>query len=74
MMAEVIEGKWEELAGREDLRGRKVRVIVLDEGERREEDPWLKSLHAWADSYEPVSHWVDDSQESIYSGTVDDPR
>jgi len=73
-MAEVIEGKWEDLAGRQDLRGRKVRVIVLEEGGKREEDPWLKSLRAWADSHEPVGHWVDDSRESIYSGTLDDPR
>ena len=72
-MAEVIEGKWEDLAGRQDLRGRTVRVIVLEEGGRRE-DPWLKSLQAWADSHEPVEHRVDDSRESIYSGTVDDPR
>ncbi len=73
-MAEIIEGKWEDLAGRQDLRGRKVRVIVLEEDQRREEDPWLKSLRAWADSHEPVGHRVDDSRDSIYSGTVDDPR
>ncbi len=73
-MADVIEGKWEDLAGREDLRGRKVRVVVLDESGKREEDPWLKALRAWADSHEPVGYWVDDSRESIYSGTLDDPR
>jgi hypothetical protein len=66
MMAEVIEGKWEDLASRQDLRGRTVRVIVLDEGEQREKDPWLKSLQAWADSHEPVAHRVDESRESIY--------
>ncbi len=73
-MAEVIEGKWEDLAGRQDLRGRTVRVIILGESGTRAEDPWLKSLQAWADSHEPVGHQVDDSRESIYSGTVDDPR
>ena len=73
-MAEIIEGKWEDLAGREDLRGRTVRVIILEEGEKGKEDPWLKALHAWVAAHEPVAHWVDDSRESIYSGTIDDPR
>lgn len=73
-MAEIIEGKWEDLADRRDLRGRKVRVVVLEEADKGENDPWLKSLQAWADSHEPAGHWVDDSRESIYSGTVDDPR
>jgi hypothetical protein len=73
-MAEIIEGIWEDLAGRQDLQGRKVRVVVLEEADKSKEDPWLKSLQAWADSHEPLGHWVDDSRESIYSGTVDDPR
>jgi len=25
-------------------------------------------------SHAPVNHFVDDSRESIYSGTIDDPR
>ena len=70
-MADVIQGDWDELVGREDLRGRKVRVIVLD---READDPWLKSLQAWADSHEPLGHRVDDSRDAIYSGTADDPR
>lgn len=70
-MAEIIEGKWDDLVGRKELQGRKVRVIVLEEGE---EDPWLKSLQAWVESHEPLGHWVDDSRESIYSGTIHDPR
>jgi hypothetical protein len=74
VMAEIIEGIWEDLAGRQDLQGRKVRVVVLDEPVQAEAGPWLKSLQAWADSHEPVEHWVDDSRESIYTGTVDDPR
>ena len=73
-MAEIIEGIWEELAGRQDLQGRKVRVIVLEDVAQTEGDPWLKSLQAWADSHEPVGHSIDDSRESIYSGTSDDPR
>jgi len=73
-MAEIIEGKWEDLAARQDLRGRSVWVIVFEEGEKGQDDPWLKSLWAWADAHEPVGHRVDDSRESIYSGTIDDPR
>ncbi len=74
-MAEIIEGKWEDLvAERHDLQGRDVRVIVFDKGERSAERAWLKALHDWIDSHKPISHFVDDSRESIYSGTVDDPR
>ena len=73
-MAEIIEGKWEDLAGRQDLHGRTVRVVVLEESEKGEEDPWLKSLRAWAARHEPLGQRADDSRESIYSGTADDPR
>jgi hypothetical protein len=73
-MSEIIEGKWEDLVARQDLRGRSVWVVVFEEGEKGEEDAWLKSFHAWADAHEPVGHWVDDSRESIYSGTIDDRR
>jgi hypothetical protein len=76
-MSEIIQGEWDVLITRHDLRGRKVRVIVLDEqseGEASRDDPWLKSLRAWADSHQPLGHPVDDCRESIYSGTADDPR
>jgi hypothetical protein len=73
-MADIIEGRWEDLAGRQDLHGRKVRVVVLEEGEKGAEDPWLKSLREWMDHHEALGRWVDDSRESIYSGTMDDPR
>ncbi len=73
-MAKVIEGKWEDLAGRQDLQGQMVRIVVLEQGEKGERDPWLSSLQAWADSHEPSGHPVDDSRDGIYSGTVDDPR
>ena len=73
-MSEVIEGKWEDLVARQDLRGRSIWAIVFDDAEKGKEDPWLQSFHAWADSHEPVEQWVDDSRESIYSGTMDDPR
>jgi hypothetical protein len=68
----MIQGNWDDLVARQDLRGRRVRVTVIDE--QLPDNPWLKSLHAWADSHKPLGHLVDDSRESIYSGTVDDPR
>jgi hypothetical protein len=74
MMAEIIEGKWEDLVGRRDLQGREVRVLVFEEGEKGKDDPWLKSLRAWVDSHQPLAHGVNDSRESIYVGTIDDPR
>jgi len=73
-MGQIIEGKWEDLVERRDLQGRKVRVVVFEDGENGEEDPWLKSLQAWVDSHEPLGRRVDDSRESIYSGTINDPR
>jgi hypothetical protein len=72
MSDEGIQGYWDDLVRRNDLSGRKVRVIVIDE--KATDNPWLKSLLAWADSHKPLGHSVDDSRESIYSGTVDDPR
>jgi hypothetical protein len=72
MPDEIIQGDWDDLVRRRDLHGRKVRVIVIDEDTT--DNPWLKSLRAWADSHEPLGYLVDDSRESIYSGTVDGPR
>lgn len=73
-MVEIIEGTWEDLAERRDLKGRRVRAIVFEEGETPSGEAWLKAFDAWVDSHAPVNHFVDDSRESIYSGTVDDPR
>jgi hypothetical protein len=76
----MIQGNWDDLVARQDLRGRRVRVTVIDEqlpdnsGDNPHDNPWLKSLHAWADSHKPLGYSVDDSRESIYSGTVDEPR
>jgi hypothetical protein len=72
----VIEGKWEDVVLREDLRGRRVRVTVIDESisPSAQGDEWLHRLRAWASNRSPVSHFVDDSREAIYGGTVDDPR
>jgi hypothetical protein len=73
-MAEVFEGKWEGLVARHDLRGREIRVFVFNEGEKATEDPWLKAFRDWVDSHSSLGHSVDDSRESIYSGTINDPR
>jgi hypothetical protein len=76
MSDEIIQGDWDDLVNRHDLHGRRVRVIVLDEQRPDTDNPWLKSLRAWADNHKPLGqgHLIDDSRESIYSGTVDDPR
>lgn len=50
-MPEIIQGKWDDLVARHDLRGRTVRVVVLD---RDLDNPWLRMLQAWADSHQPV--------------------
>ncbi len=39
-MAEIIEGKWEDLVGRHDLKGRRVRAIVFESGEKPSGDAW----------------------------------
>ena len=80
MSSMTIQGNWDDLVNRQDLRGRRVRVTVIDEQQPGDSgidpagNPWLKSLRAWADSHKPLANQVDDSRESIYSGTVDDPR
>jgi hypothetical protein len=71
-MPEIIQGTWEELAARTDLRGRRIRAVVIDEA--TPDDPWLRSLQSWADNHRPLGHRVEDSREGIYAGTVDDPR
>jgi len=73
-LADIFEGRWEDLAGRQDLHGRWVRGVVLDEGEERAGDPWLKSLRAWMDSHEAIAGKAGDSRGSFYSGTSEDPR
>ena len=80
MSSIMIQGNWDDLVTRQDLRGRTVRITVIDEqqpggsGIDLAGNPWLKSLRAWADSHKALANQVDDSREGIYSGTVDDPR
>jgi hypothetical protein len=73
-MAEIIEGRWDDLIARRDLRGRRVRVMVLEGEAGGEGDSWLASFLAWVHSHAPTAHIADDSRESIYSGTLRDPR
>jgi hypothetical protein len=73
-MPEIIKGKWDELVTRQDLHGRQVQVIVMEEEGERQDNPWLRSLWAWADSHRALGRLADDSRESIYSGTVSDSR
>jgi hypothetical protein len=79
MTEQTIEGTWEELLHRADLRGRRVRVTILGTAEPKSsitagESAWLSELRAWVDSHPLVSRPVDDSREGIYSGTIDDMR
>jgi hypothetical protein len=73
---QVIEGTWDELVRREDLRGRRLRVIVVDEVESPDPkgDDWVARVRQWSDGHAPVTHFVDDGREGIYGGTLDDPR
>jgi hypothetical protein len=75
--SEEMESKLRERAREEgkDVEGfvRDVVEAKLGAGEANG-DPWLAVLKAWAESHTPQGHLVDDSRESIYSGTVDDPR
>lgn len=75
-MSDIIQGNWDDLVKNHNLHGRCVRVVILDDDQDKapEDNAWLKSLRAWADSHQPLNHPVDDRRESIYSGTIDDPR
>lgn len=72
----VIEGRWEDVIRRQDFLGRRVRVILLEESEpqRIAAAEWIRELRAWAHSHPTIAHFVDDSRESVYGGTLDDPR
>ena len=60
MASMIISGKWDDLVKSHDLHGHTVRVIVLDQ--QGSENPWIRSLRAWADSHKPLGHGVDDSR------------
>lgn len=80
MTERTIEGNWDDVVLRNELRGHRVRVTVLDKSAPRGPRPaqsaeqWARELQAWADAHPHTSHFVDDSRDSIYGGTVDEPR
>jgi hypothetical protein len=80
MRERTIEGKWDDVIQRSELRGRRVRVTVLDESvpsvaqPSKSAEDWVRELRAWAEAHPRTSHFVDDSRESIYGGTTDEPR
>jgi hypothetical protein len=76
MADRVIEGKWEDVVLLDDLRGHRVRVIVMDDTATTPsaDAEWLRRLRAWAAARPKVAKFVDDSRDVIYGGTVDDPR
>jgi hypothetical protein len=76
MPDEILEGDWDDLVRRADLHGRKVRVIVLEQAnsDASSNKAWIERLLSWADNHKSVGYQIDDSRESIYSGTLDDPR
>jgi hypothetical protein len=77
MDGKTIEGVWDQLIQRSDLRGQRVRVIVLqNEPPRRPIDKAerLRRLQEYSKSLANVTHFIDDSRESIDSATLDDPR
>jgi hypothetical protein len=76
----VYEGLFEEvLAHRAELAGKRVRVEVIGEpvvipptGRTPEER--VSAYLAWVNMPRERTFIVDDSRDSIYSGTIDDPR
>jgi len=77
MDGKTIEGPWDQLIQRSDLRGHWVRITVLDEAPQQQAidpDEQFKRIQEFEKSLPHITHFVDDSRESIYSGTLDDPR
>jgi hypothetical protein len=74
MSERVIEGVWDDLVDREDLRGRRVRVTVIDdettsspEQSVETAEKWVDRLRAWAASHRPIDRPADDDRDSIYA-------
>ncbi len=70
MADQIIEGTWEDILRTQNLHGRRVRVIVMDNVEiaPAPDDDWIARLREWSAGHPPVGHFVDDSRESIYDG------
>lgn len=83
MAEHLIQGIRDDLIKRPDLRGRRVRVVVLDEETPHQpttnpsgdatDNLWIRRLHAWANSHHLLSHRIDDGRDAIYSGTLNEP-
>jgi hypothetical protein len=68
-MSTEIEGRWDDLVSRPELRGHQVRVTILDETPTAPpSDDWLDSLREMARNGLPYTGPIDDSRESIYEG------
>ena len=76
MAEQIIEATWEDLIRREDLRGRRLRVTVVDEARSSHTEPavngenaWVVRLREWAESHRRDLPLLSDeaiSRESIY--------
>ena len=70
-----VTGKWDDLVRRADLRGRRVRITVLDEPRKKGPvDPWVEALEELGRTGSDGPADVDTSRDSIYAGTIDDTR
>ena len=73
-MPKELVGPWDELVKREDLRGRRVRVIVEDVPPQPVHDEWVRQLYEIARLGVRAGDNINVSRDSIYTGTADDPR
>ena len=71
-MAEVYEGVLEELIAKHDLAGRRVRIEVVELPKQPAD--WYQKALAWMEEFKVEGIVADDSRDSIYTGTRDDPR
>lgn len=71
-MPEIYQGVFEDVIAEHDLKGRTVRIEVIEPAVNRFD--WLQRLKAWQQEFQFHGPPANDSRESIYSGTIDDPR
>lgn len=75
----IFEGTIEELlAHQSELQGKRLRVEILSESIVPAMLPTpherATAFTQWAQKQKPITHPIDDSRDSIYGGTLDDPR
>ena len=75
MELEII-AQWDEIVGRQDLRGHRVKVIVMDATSLPQptRDTWLDGLDRMVAGAVSTGNDVDTSRDRIYTGTIDDTR